>query len=247
MLENPSQLSFSILYQDEWMVAIDKPSGIAVHRDEFTRRDEITCVQILRDQMQCALHPIHRLDGGTSGVLIFGYEREFIAALSEKFTDRSVGKTYHAITRGYVPQNVRCEQPLKKGGKFQEAATAFRCLKRIELPWPNERFAQSRYSFVEIKPETGRFHQIRRHANYLAYPLVGDTAHGDNIHNDHWRSQRNCHRLLLHAGGVQFIHPMTSVLTKISSPLPGDFQRHLDELCWVDLDPASSSTIEVKL
>lgn len=227
--------SFSILYQDESLVAIHKPSRIAVHRDEFTPRRERTCVDLLREQLGRTLHPIHRLDGGTSGVLLFGFESEFIAALGVQFAGREVQKTYHAVTRGYVPDEVICDDGLRKGDKTLDAKTTFRCLKRLEMPWPNERFAQSRYSFVEVRPETGRFHQIRRHANYLAYPLVGDTAHGDSEHNFLWRDHRNCHRLLLHASSIEFTHPTTKKRLAVNCPLSEDFAIHLTELPWTDL------------
>ena len=226
--------SFPILYQDEWFVAIHKPSRIAVHRDEFTPRRERTCVDVIRDQLKLDLNPIHRLDGGTSGVLLFSAHAKITAAISAQFMGRDVKKIYHAVTRGYVPAELRCEDHLKKDDKLQEAKTVFYGLKRLELPWPNERFPQSRYSFVKILPETGRFHQIRRHANYLAHPLVGDTAHGDNIHNNLWREHRNCHRLLLHASSIAFKHPVSGVEMNVECPLPEDFARHLNEMPWAD-------------
>lgn len=225
---------FQILYQDEWLVAIHKPSRISVHRDEFTPRRERTCVDIIREQFQKSLNPIHRLDGGTSGVLLFSDHPEFTAALSAQFSGRDVSKTYHAITRGFVPLELRCADPLRRADKMLEAATTFRCLKRIELPWPNERFPQSRYSFVEVTPETGRFHQIRRHANYVAHPLVGDTAHGDSDHNYLWRDHRSCHRLLLHASSLEFTHPMKDERMRIECAMPEDFARHLTELPWYE-------------
>lgn len=226
--------SFSILYQDEWFVAIHKPSRIAVHRDEFTPKRERTCVDVIRDQLKRDFNPIHRLDGGTSGVLLFSADARITAAISAQFSGRDVKKIYHAIARGYVPTELSCDDNLKKADKLQQAKTVFRCLKRLELPWPNERFPQSRYSFVEITPETGRFHQIRRHANYLAHPLVGDTAHGDNIHNNLWREHRNCHRLLLHASSITFKHPVSNAEMRIESSLPEDFARHMREMPWLD-------------
>lgn len=226
--------SLEILYRDDDVIAINKPSGLMVHRDAFTPRDTPACLQILRDQTGIQVHPVHRLDGGTSGVLLFAWSKDVLAKLMQEFMDRTTEKRYHAIVRGWFPQAASCDRPMTVDGKMQDAKTHFRALKYLEMPWANERFPQSRYSYIEATPETGRFHQIRRHANYLAHPIVGDTKHGDNIHNQLWRDHRHCHRLLLHASKLSVRHPRTRATLTISAPLPKDFLQAFQDMPWRD-------------
>ena len=241
----PSVVSdFRILHQDENLVAIDKPPGISVHRDKFSARGMPACLQILRDQLGQEVWPVHRLDSATSGVLLFALCKEVLAAAMEQFATRQVQKTYHAIVRGWMKAEIVCELPMQKkserdGGpgkcpaeKLQEAVTGFLPLEYLEMPWSNERFPMSRYTHVVVKPRTGRFHQIRRHANYLAHPVVGDTKHGDGEHNRLWRSERQSPRLMLHASSLNFLHPVEQKIIEIQSSLPESFVRHLIELPW---------------
>lgn len=239
MQNSSSDFSFDfsrifVLYEDAWLLVIAKPSGLAVHRDEFSSRRMPTCIAWVRDQFGDGIHPVHRLDGATSGVLVFAKQKDILAKMGEQFMSRSVEKSYLCIMRGWMKDVVRCELPMKREQDqvIQEACTVFRPLKRLEMPWKNERFAQSRYTFAQVLPETGRFHQIRRHANYLAFPLVGDTKHGDSEHNRIWRRERDCHRLLLHAASLSCSHPVTGENMRWEAPLPGDFRLHLEELPW---------------
>ncbi|MCX6124637.1 MAG: pseudouridine synthase [Proteobacteria bacterium] len=235
---------FQILYQDDNLVAIDKPAGISVHRDKFSAKGMPACLQILRDQLDQEVWPVHRLDSATSGVLLFALSKQVVAATMEQFATRQTKKTYQAIVRGWLRAEILCEIPMQKnsergGGpengptkKMQEAVTSFLPLQYLEMPWKNERFPTSRYTYVLVTPRTGRFHQIRRHGNYLAHPLVGDTKHGDGEHNRIWRVEQQSSRLMLHASALSFLHPLENKVTEIYSPLPDSFARHLVELPW---------------
>lgn len=224
----------SVLYEDACLLVLSKPSGLAVHRDEFSSRRMPTCVAWVRDQFGEGIHPVHRLDAATSGVLVFAKQKDVLAKMGEQFMSRNVDKAYLCVMRGWMKDMVRCELPMKReqDQNIQEATTVFKPLKRLEMPWANERFAQSRYTFAEVFPLTGRFHQIRRHANYLAFPLVGDTKHGDSEHNRIWRRERKSHRLLLHASSLRCFHPLTGESMQWQAPLPEDFRLHLEELPW---------------
>lgn len=217
-------MELEILYEDESLVAINKPSGWDVHRNEFNR-DRPIVLQALRNQINKEVHPIHRLDGGTSGVLLFATDRDVLKFLNDQFQNRETKKTYHCITRGYA-KDLICQEPLRVHEKTVEAETEIKCLSKIELPWPNEKFPQSRYSYLEIKPRTGRFHQIRRHLRDLGWPIVGDTKHGDSHHNQIWRDRLNIHRLLLHASQLEISHPNGEILT-VSAPLPAEIDSAL--------------------
>lgn len=231
-------MTLPIIHQDESLIAVVKPSGMPVHRDAFSPRGQVVCLQALRDQIGREVFPVHRLDGATSGVLLFALTKEVLALASKQFMGRDVRKVYHAVVRGWMADDVVCDQPLKDGERQLEAHTEFKVLKRIVLPWPNGKYPESRYSYVEVRPTTGRYHQIRRHANFLAHPIVGDTTHGSGEHNRLWRSHRDCHRLLLHASELRLQHPVSLSDLVLKAALPIDFSHQLDQLPWTsDVSP----------
>lgn len=222
-------MELEILYRDELIVAVNKPSGWDVHRNEFNRHRPIV-LQALRNQINKEVHPVHRLDGGTSGVLLFATEKEVLRFLNDQFQSRETAKVYHCISRGFA-KDINCQEPLRVHENIVDAETDFKCLAQIVLPWPNEKFPQSRYSFLEARPKTGRFHQIRRHLRYLGWPIVGDTKHGDGTHNQLWRDQMKIERLLLHASSLTILHPNNEKLT-ITAPQPPEFDQALGLQGW---------------
>jgi tRNA pseudouridine65 synthase len=222
-------MELEILYRDELIVAVNKPSGWDVHRNEFNRHRPIV-LQSLRNQINKEVHPVHRLDGGTSGVLLFATEKEVLRFLNDQFQSRETTKVYHCISRGFA-KDINCQEPLRVHENVVDAETDFKCLAQIVLPWPNEKFPQSRYSFLEARPKTGRFHQIRRHLRYLGWPIAGDTKHGDGTHNQLWRDQMKIERLLLHASSLTILHPNNEKLT-ITAPLPSEFDQALGLQGW---------------
>lgn len=218
-----------VIYQDKILVAVNKPSGWDVHRGPHTGNRQVV-MHALRDQLGMMVHPVHRLDGGTSGVLLLALDKDTQRILNRQFESREIEKTYHAFVRGFA-EDVTCERPLKSAGvsgqsqdgPTQDARTDFRCLARIELPWANERYPTSRYSFIEASPHTGRYHQIRRHLNHLGWPVVGDSVHGDGTHNRLWRERAGISRLMLHASRLRFCHPVSGEI-EIFAALPQEFE-----------------------
>lgn len=224
--------NLEIIYRDDLIVAVNKPTGWDVHRNEFNR-DRPIILQALRNQINKEVHPVHRLDGGTSGVLLFATDKDVLRFLSEQFQSRETEKIYHCISRGFA-KNVVCNEPLRVHENMVDAETEFSCLAQITLPWPNEKFPQSRYSYLEARPKTGRYHQIRRHLRYLSWPIIGDTKHGDGTHNQLWREQMSLTRLLLHASELKINHPNGTKLT-ISAPLPQELKLALAIDGWVEV------------
>jgi tRNA pseudouridine65 synthase len=218
-----------IIYRDEHLVAVNKPSGWDVHRNEFNR-DRPIVLQALRNQINKEVHPVHRLDGGTSGVLLFATDKDVLRFLSEQFQSRETEKIYHCISRGFA-KNVVCNEPLRVHENIVEAETEFRCLAQIILPWANEKFPQSRYSYIEARPKTGRYHQIRRHLRHLSWPIIGDTKHGDGTHNQLWRDNMSITRLLLHASQLKIKHPGGEMLT-LTAALPPEITAALVLTGW---------------
>ena len=221
--------ALDIIYRDDHLVAVNKPSGWDVHRNEFNR-DRPIVLQALRNQINKEVHPVHRLDGGTSGVLLFATDKDVLRFLSEQFQSRETEKIYHCISRGFAKEVV-CNEPLRVHENIVEAETEFRCLAQITLPWANEKFPQSRYSYIEAKPKTGRYHQIRRHLRHLSWPIIGDTKHGDGTHNQLWRDNMSITRLLLHASQLKIKHPSGEILT-LTAAMPPEITAALALTGW---------------
>lgn len=238
MTVTPSRLE--VLYQDERYVAIHKPAGMLVHRSAIAAKDDsVAALQMLREQLGRVVFPVHRLDRPTSGALIFALDHEAMAVLKKSFETNDILKTYLAIVRGFSPDNGFIENPLRqlndfkgpnKSKQIQEASTLFRTISKSELPYPTERYKTTRYSLVELKPKTGRRHQLRRHLDHIHHPIVGDTRHGDNTLNKRFRMQHGFLRLMLAATRLEFVHPFTRENVLISAHPSPDFLNALDQI-----------------
>lgn len=174
--------TFEILYQDEHLVAIDKPSGLYVHppEDGYHIPDEENTLVLLKRQLGGRyLYPLHRLDRPTSGVLLFGLTREAASGFGAASRERRINKTYVCMCRGYAEDSGAVHQPLDG----VECTTLYENLGTMEVPLPIGAFPTARYSLLKVKPVTGHYHQIRRHLNRISRPIVGDTEHGDRAHN----------------------------------------------------------------
>ena len=222
-----------IVHRDESCVVINKPAGMLVHRTSLDHLETVFAVQVLRDQIGMKVHPVHRLDKPTSGLLLFALNVEALKELQEQFREGEVMKTYWAVVRGYIDASGTIDYPLKRevdayaktgSAKEQEAVTHYRCMAQTELPIPVGRYPTSRYSLVELKPKTGRKHQLRRHMAHLRHPIVGDTRHGDGVHNRFFREQFGVHRLLLHARKLSFKNPVNQDQVSLYADLDATFQ-----------------------
>ena len=234
-----------ILYQDDHLVAIHKPSGLLVHRSELDRHETRFAVQLLRDQLGRHVHPAHRLDRGTSGVLLFALDRDTARALGGQFERQEIVKTYLAVVRGHPAERGRIDHPLSRrrdavewvdarGGTddAQPALTDFHRLACCELPHAVDRYPTSRYALLEIEPVTGRRHQIRRHLKHIAHPIIGDTTFGKGRHNRLFQQLFACQRMLLACTRMQLAHPVHGRPLTLVAPPDGDFARVVDALGW---------------
>ena len=222
-----------ILYQDEWYVACNKPVDLLVHRSGMAPRHQKTLLPILRDQLGQRVYPVHRLDRGTSGVLMFALSSEAAGKLSRLFEARMVEKVYLAVVRGWMrPVDGVIDRPLSPlpGEEPQEACTRYRTLSTIELPIAVGPHPTSRYSLLEVKPETGRRRQIRRHFSGVSHPVIGDGSHGDSRHNRVFRERFHSTRLLLMARRLRFFHPFLARNLVVSCPPDEPTGRLLNEL-----------------
>lgn len=231
-----------ILYRDDWLIAVHKPAGMLVHRSDLDRHETRFAVQLLRDRIGRPVYPAHRLDKGTSGLLLFALEPGVGRDLSEQFEQGGVEKRYLAVVRGYPPETGVVDHPLAPladpyaglaaGRAAQAAVTRYRCLARAELPYRVDRYPSSRYALVELAPLTGRRHQLRRHMKHIAHPIIGDATHGKGSHNRLFRELFGCGRLLLAALEMRLRHPASAEPLTLRAPLAADFAEVLCRLGW---------------
>ena len=228
-------MTFDVIHRDDSIVAINKPSGLLVHRSGLAA-DRVTCMTLLRDELGEWVYPVHRLDRGASGVLLFALNSDAAALLSAQFADRSTIKNYLAVVRGWAPPEAVVDYPLdddeRLGSPRVEARTSLRRLATVELEHAVGRYTTARYSLVDASPHTGRRHQIRRHLAHLRHPIIGDSVHGDGHHNRFFRETLGIDRLLLHGRTLTFDHPATSATMTLHAPPPSELASFFTQLGW---------------
>ena len=231
-----------ILFHDDHFVAVNKPAGLMVHRSPLDPREERFALQLVRNLLKRHVFPVHRLDRGTSGVLLFGLAPDAARLLAAAFEERQVEKRYLAVVRGITPAEGVIDHPLAdepdrylptpQTGTAREAVTLYRRLATAELPFAVGRYATSRYSLVDASPHTGRRRQLRRHFKHLFHPIIGDTTYGEGRHNRFFREEFGVGRLLLHDARLSFRHPFTGADVAITAPLDAAFSQLLHRLGW---------------
>lgn len=203
-----------VLFLDEDFVAVSKPSGLLVHRDEH-HPTAPAALQTVRDQLQKHLYPFHRLDRATSGILLFGFSRRAAAALQESLAAPDARKEYVALMR--YPGNEAalgaqwtCDRPLHDDKDVARACrTDFAVVEEFD-----------RCALVQCLLHSGRYHQIRRHANHCGRHVLGDTTHGKGRINALFRERFGLDRLFLHLQRVVLRHPRTGEPLELVDPLP---------------------------
>lgn len=220
---------FDILYEDEYIVAINKPPGILVHRTRLSE-DTVFVLQLLRDQLGGThIFPTHRLDRATSGVLVFAKDSATASSLGTLLMDFKWEKRYIAVVRGHFKEwEQTIDYPLTdpETGKDepQDAVTHFKVLGQSEMPWSiGLRYPTARFSLVEIRPETGRRQQIRKHFAHLRHPIINDTRHGDVKITKWFRENDLKMRLMLHAASLEIPHPHLEKPLLIRAACDADF------------------------
>ncbi|MFQ3620588.1 MAG: RluA family pseudouridine synthase [Spirochaetales bacterium] len=203
---------FRVLFEDPWFLALDKPAGLLTIPAPNKQGALLPLInQLLSDNgVTFRLHPCHRLDRETSGVLLLAKGKKSQKLVMELFHTKQVGKTYFALVQGNLEKE---SGRITRSIDGKEAITFFRVLERRSL-----------YSLVEVKPETGRTNQIRLHFKALGHPLVGETKYA--FRKDF---PLKASRLMLHAVSISFTHPFTEAQTKIEAPLPEDMLRFLEK------------------
>ncbi|MFC2151187.1 pseudouridine synthase [Bacteroidota bacterium] len=221
-----SVLELEIIYRDIQLVVINKPHGLLVHKSSFVGEAEAYAVQVLRKQLGQFVYPCHRIDRKTGGVLLFALNQEFNSLMQQQFAQNLVRKKYLAIVRGFTEDVGIIDYPLtNEKGKVQDAITEYKTLKRSEIEIPLGKFETSRYSLVEVYPQTGRFHQIRKHFAHIHHPIIGDRPHGCNKQNKLFKEKFGMTTMMLHALEITFRHPIENKEILIQASLQQEFSR----------------------
>lgn len=212
-----------VLHCDEHLVAFAKPSGLLVHRGWGD--DAVTLVDLARERFGDAIHPVHRLDRGTSGVIVIARSGDAAARVQASFERGEAEKCYLALVRGIAPEEGVIDHaiPRREDGPRVPAVTAFRrrfavsAATAVDLP-----AAVQRCSLVEARPRTGRLHQVRRHLKHVNHPLLGDANYGKGDLNRLFRAEIGLGRLALHAASLELVHPFSGERLRLEAPLPDD-------------------------
>lgn len=219
MTEATGGQGLEVLFQDDALFAVNKPSGMIVHRGAAD--DEVVAMKVARDMIGRWVYPVHRLDRGTSGVLLFALSSELAGLVNRSFETGEVQKRYLALVRGIPPASGTIDHPVpnKTDGPRVAAVTHFCRLGTFE-----------RFALVEARPETGRIHQIRRHLKHISHPLVGDVRYGKGDINRLFRRRFGLWRLALHASVLELPHPMTKRSMRVVAPLTLDLAEPLAQM-----------------
>lgn len=221
-----SNISLEILFENDDLIAVNKPHGLLVHRSRIAPDVEEFALQILRDQIGQPVWPVHRLDRKTAGVLLFTKAKELNSVVQQIFQNRQIKKTYLALVRGFMPEKGTIDYAISNNSAPKEAVTHYTRLQNFEIDFPIGSFPTSRYSLLEVIPETGRFHQIRKHMKHISHPILGDRPHGCNKQNRHWKKEFNLTKMLLHAQSLEFEY--AGNLIQIEAPKSLEFERILE-------------------
>lgn len=226
-------------------MAVDKPPGLLVHRTGLDAGETQFALQLLRDQLGRPVWPAHRLDKGTSGVLLFALDANTARSLGQAFeAPDQVHKIYRAVVRGWPLAEGLVDHPLKRmeddarAGRteVQDAQTRYRMLERYELPLTHGDFRTTRCALVELQPLTGRRHQLRRHMKHLAHPILGDATHGKGPLNRAVSGLLGLPRSWLHAMCLDLRHPVGGEPLRVQAPIAPEWTRWRP-YSWVQTGP----------
>lgn len=228
-----------VIFEDAHLIAVDKPSGVLSVPDRWDRK-RANVLDALRALRPGYLANAHRLDAGTSGLLVFARTRAALPSLVRQFRDRSVRKTYFALATGSMPGPfMRVDQPIAPDTRHPGCSVARASGRPAITEFEEiERFRE--HAWVKATPFTGRLHQIRVHLRHIGCPIACDTTYGDGAplllsrfksgYKSAAPERPLLDRLALHAGVLELAHPETGVPLRIEAPLPADLSVALKQL-----------------
>ena len=238
ILPRANSTRFEKLYEDEWLIAINKPAGMAVHGGSGVSYGVIE--QLRQDYPDWKfLELVHRLDRGTSGVLMLAKKRNALVGLHQQIREGSVHKFYWVMVKGKWTngkQNVKLLLNKFVTTKGERRVTVIdeknqdtkgllsHTIFTLQQNWVD-------FSLLKAELKTGRTHQIRVHLAHLGFPIVGDEKYGDfEFNRQLMKKNQKFKRMFLHAGTIEFIHPITNSTVKVTAPLSKEWGEFTDWL-----------------
>lgn len=229
-------IQIEIIHQDDHCILVNKPNNVLVHHSFHSRNkiDEKSLLQLLESQLDKKFYPVHRLDRKTSGIILLATKKEYVSKFQLLFTKNQIEKTYYGVVRGFTQDQMVIDSPVK--GKdalvYKDAETHLKLLEKITIDIPVKPYDSSRYGLVQLKPKTGRMHQLRIHMNKIAHPLINDAKYGDKNHNIMYENQFGWKHLFLHAGSLEFIHPFTKKAFHVKASFFMDWNELFEKFKW---------------
>lgn len=223
-------MTIPILYQDEYLIVVNKPANLPVHKNDFMPHDAPYLTKLLGDMTGKWIYNVHRLDSKTSGVMVLAFSKVMAHGLTLQFERKEVLKKYMAVVEGNPGQGSYSSKVLvKKKSKFKKLAlTHFNTQKTVTTGVSFDKKENICISLVEIIPATGRWHQIRQHFAQNYCDIIGDTHHGDFTLNKIITEKTGVKRLLLHAFQLEFFHPENKKPLSFITPIPEEFNKVID-------------------
>ncbi|MFT6268188.1 MAG: 23S rRNA pseudouridine955/2504/2580 synthase [Alphaproteobacteria bacterium] len=225
-VSNLAYIKDAIIYEDDRLLVINKPSGMAVHGGSGLTYGLIEALRALRPNSPY-LELVHRLDRDTSGCIVIAKKRSALRHLHEQLRDKKMDKTYHALVDGHWPEK---RTKVKAGLQKNQLQSGERMVFADEDGKPSEtRFSvikhYSQASLLEAKPITGRTHQIRVHCQFAGHSIANDSKYGNESFSKYIKTL-GCKRLFLHAKSIEFIHPLSEKPVMFEAP----YDKHLSHL-----------------
>lgn len=224
-----------ILFEDEHLLVVNKPSGMAVHGGSGSSFGLIECIRALRSETHQDLELVHRIDRETSGILIISKKRSALRKLQEQLRARSWKKYYKTLVLGHWPDSLlQVDFPLLKTQSNEKEARVFvdpsgdkACTKFKTIQC--YRSTYSEFTLMQAQILTGRTHQIRVHTSASKYPIAGDDRYG-NFEMNKQLARHGLKRMFLHAARLQLVHPATNESIVIEAPLAAELDSFLQTL-----------------
>ncbi|GAB7256463.1 pseudouridine synthase [uncultured Polaribacter sp.] len=229
-------MSVHIIFEDAYILCVSKPNNVVVHHAHHSRNvaDEDSLLQLIEALKGIKTYPIHRLDRKTSGIILLAKEKQYVSKFQELFTNNQIEKTYYGLVRGFAPEEKIIDSPVKgrDANVHKDALTILKTLEKVTLEIPVKPYDSSRYSLIEMKPKTGRMHQLRIHTNKISNPLIGDPKYGDKNHNIMFENNFGWCKMFLHAGKLEFKHPFSEEFLSLKAVFPEDWTSAFEKFSW---------------
>jgi tRNA pseudouridine65 synthase len=222
-----------VVYEDAYCLVLNKPSNLLVHHSHFARNiEDESVMEWVKNNLAPHAAPVHRLDRKTSGLLLVVKHKDHVSLFQQLFESDAIQKVYWALVRGHVSTEAfLIDSPVKnERGNYRDAQTWIRSIAHYERPYSIPPYPTQRYSLVEMKPLTGRYHQLRLHANKISHPIINDPKHGNRHHNHYFEKELGITELFLHARSLCFTHPVSGERIELEVALPEFWGIFLNEM-----------------